>query len=88
MEKEIKVEVEKQAYALSMVMLQHDAEQFGMLCVSGQTGRQYFLTPAHAKRVHMLLGQHLADFETKHGTIQTELPKLKAKATEEKKVGF
>lgn len=88
MEKQIKIEVEKQAYALSMMMLQHDSEQFGMLCVSGQTGRQYFLSPAHAKRVHLLLAQHIADFEAKHGEIKAELPKAKPSVKEEKKVGF
>jgi hypothetical protein len=87
-EKQIKIEVEKQAYALSMVMLQHDQEQFGMLCVSGQTGRQYFLSPAHAKRVYLLLEQHLKDFEAKHGEIKTELPKNKPQTKEEKRVGF
>ena len=88
MEKQIKIEVEKHAYALSMVMLQHDQEQFGMLCVSGQAGRQYFLSPAHAKRIHLLLAQHIKAFEEKHGEIKTELPKNKPSTKEEKRVGF
>lgn len=88
MEKQIKVDVEKQAYALTMVLLQHDSEQFGFLCVSGQAGRQYFCSPQHAKRIHMLLGQHLAEYEKRHGEIKTALPTQRPKTKEEKRVGF
>lgn len=89
MEKHIKVEVDKEALALTNVLLQHTKEEFGLLCVSGRSGKQYVMTPAHAKRIWLRLGEHIAAFEKAHGPLKAVLPKKSQDGSEEKqKVGF
>jgi hypothetical protein len=89
MEKQIKIEVEKLAFALSNVVFQHSTEEFGFLLVSGHVGRQYVTSPAHAKRIWLRLGEHIKAFEEKNGTIKVELPKkLENESGDSKKVGF
>jgi hypothetical protein len=89
MEKPIKIEVEKHALALSNVIFQHTAEEFGFLLVSGHVGRQYVSSPAHAKRIWLRLGEHIKAFEEKNGAIKAELPKKTVNESgEDKKIGF
>ncbi len=90
MEKQqMKIEVEKHAHALTNVIFGHNGEQFDLLMVSGHTGRHYVCTPAHAKRVLLRLGEHIAAFEKEHGEIKVSLPKVaKNESGEEKRVGF
>lgn len=89
MEKQIKIEVEKHALALSNVIFQHTGEEFGFLLVSGHMGRQYVTSPAHAKRIWLRLGEHIKAFEDKNGGIKAELPKkLENESGNAKKVGF
>jgi len=89
MEKQLKIEVEKHAFALSNVIFRHTPEEFGLLLISGHVGRQYVATPAHAKRIWLRLGEHIAAFEKVHGPIKVALPKNAGNESAElKKVGF
>lgn len=89
MEKQMKIEVEKHAFALSNVIFRHTAEEFGLLLVSGHVGRQYVVTPAHAKRIWLRLGEHIAAYEKANGPLKAELPKKAGNESAElKKVGF
>lgn len=88
-QQQIKIEVEKQALALTNVLFQHTSEEFGLLLVSGHVGRQYLVTPAHAKRIWLRLGEHVAAFEKANGEIKATLPNAtKNESGEEKKFGF
>jgi hypothetical protein len=89
MEKKIKIEIEKQALALSNMICQHTPEEFAFLFISGRTGRQYVTSPAHAKRIWLRLGEHIKAFEAKNGVIKADLPKkVENTSSNQKKVGF
>ncbi len=90
MEKQqIKIEVEKQTLALTNVLFQHTNEEFGLLFVSGHIGRQYIATPAHAKRIWLRLGEHIAAYEKVNGEIKATLVQAtKNESGEEKTIGF
>lgn len=92
MEKEqpqIQLNLDPNIYTVTNVNLGHDPELFHFLLSSGNQGRQFAATPAHAKRISMLLQQQIEQYEKHFGQIKTALPKMQASAKEEStKLGF
>jgi hypothetical protein len=81
------IPIDGHAHALLNVMISHDEENFQFLMASGGPARLYLASPKHAKRIALLLGRQLADYEKKYGEIKAELPKA-PKGTAEEEVGF
>ncbi len=86
-EEEIKVNLDPVLYALSNVNVAFTKEVFDFLMISGNQARQFRASPKHAKRIYLLLGKYLAEYENKFGPLKTELPEKKETASG-KKIGF
>ena len=86
-EKQIKINLDPVFYALSNVNMGFNEEVFDFLMISGNQARQFRASPKHAKRVYLLLGKHLEEYEKKFGVIETQLPEKKGTQSEEK-IGF
>lgn len=61
-------------------------EHFYILIESLGPATVYALTPAHLKRVYLLLSQALKEYENKHGNIETALPQ--PQQTQHPEMGF
>ena len=83
-EKQIKVNLDPVLYALSNFNVGFNEELFDFLMVSGNQARQFRVSPKHAKRIYLLLGKYLAEYEKKFGPLETQLPEKKETASEEK----
>ncbi len=86
-EKQIKVNLDPILYALSSVNIGFNEEVFDLLFISGNQARQFRASPKHAKRIYLLLGKYLEEYEKKFGALETQLPE-KPEATQEGKIGF
>ncbi len=86
-EKQIKVNLDPVLYALSNVNIGFNEEVFDLLLISGNQARQFRASPKHAKRIYLLLGKHLAEYEKRFGPLDTQLPEKKGTESEEK-IGF
>ncbi|PIR71512.1 MAG: hypothetical protein COX89_01460 [Candidatus Nealsonbacteria bacterium CG_4_10_14_0_2_um_filter_37_10] len=86
-QKQIKINLDPILYALSNVNIRFTEEVFDFLMVSGNQARQFCASPKHAKRIHLLLGKCLDEYEKKFGPLETQLPEKKETASEEK-IGF
>lgn len=86
-QKQIKVNLDPVLYALSNVNVGFNEEVFDFLMVSGNQARQFRASSKHAKRIYLLLGKCLSEYENKFGPIKTQLPEKKGTASEEK-IGF
>ncbi len=84
----ITISLEPVEFALSNSIIAFDEEIFRLVAVSGNQGRQYVLTPKHAKRLLMLLQARMNEFEGVFGKIETSLPQATPDQSSEKKVGF
>ncbi len=86
-EQQQQIAVENPIHALLNVMMDFDEESFRLLMMSGGPARMYALSPKHAKRILLLLGRQIEQYEKKFGKIEAELPKAN-KTTSEEEVGF
>ncbi len=86
-EKQIKVNLDPILYALSNVNMGFNEEIFDFIFISGNQVRQFRASPKHAKRIYLLLGKYLEEYEEKFGALETQLPE-KREATQEGKIGF
>jgi len=91
MEKEpqqIQVNLDPNVYAITMVNMMYDEENFQFLVTSGNQGRQFHATPKHAKRIYLLLKKQIEEYEKRFGEIKTQLPEMPKASQEESKLGF
>jgi hypothetical protein len=87
-EKQIKVNLDPVLYAVSNVNIGFNEEVFDLLITSGNQGRQFRVSPKHAKRISMLLERSLDEYEKKFGQLKTQLLE-KTKETQTKEgLGF
>jgi len=86
-QQQIKINLDPNAYAITMVNMFFDEELFHFLITSSNQGRQFLATPKHAKRIYLLLKQQIEQYEEKFGELKTELPS-KSKTTQRKRMGF
>ncbi len=73
-QKQIQLNVDPNAYYISMVNMRFDEEGFHFLLASGNQGRQFMASPKHAKRIYLLLKQQIENYEKQFGEIKTQLP--------------
>ncbi|MFC1663867.1 DUF3467 domain-containing protein [Patescibacteria group bacterium] len=85
---EIKINLDPNAYAITMVNMGFDEELFHFLITSSNQARQFLATPKHAKRIYLLLKQEIEQYEKKFGELKTELPPKPKTTQKEEKVGF
>lgn len=85
---EIKINMDPFPMALSSAAVLNDEENFSLILISGIQGRNYVLSPKHAKRLLLLLQQKITEHEAQFGELKTELPKANPGQTAEKKIGF
>jgi len=91
MEKEkqqIQVNLDPNVYAVTMVNAIFDEEAFQFLITSGNQGRQFLVTPKHAKRIYLLLKKQIEEYEKKFGELKTHLPEMPKASQEGPKIGF
>lgn len=86
--KQIQLNVDPNAYMITMMNIGFDVEMFHFLIASGNQGRQFTATPKHAKRIYLLLKQQIENYEKQFGEIKTELPQRPQATQEENKLGF
>ncbi len=86
-EKKIKINLDPVLYSLSNVNIGFSEEVFDFIMISGHQARQFRASPQHAKRIMLLLGKQIDQYEEKFGLIKTELPHRK-EATHDEKLGF
>jgi len=86
-EKQIKINLDPILYALSNVNMVFNEEVFDFLMISGNQARQFRASPKHAKRIYLLLGKYLSEYEKKFGPLETQLPEKMETAPGEK-IGF
>jgi hypothetical protein len=85
--KQIRVNLDPTLYALSNVNVGFNQEVFDFLMISGGQGRQFRASPKHAKRIYLLLGKYIGEYEGKFGPIETQLLSKMETAAKEK-IGF
>jgi len=85
---EITVNLDPQALFLSNITAKFSEEEFALLMFTGNTARQYVLTPKHAKRFLLLLERNVKEYESKFGTLETSLPEAKGRTKEDNGIGF
>ena len=85
---QIQLNVDPNAYMITMMNIGFDAEMFHFLIASGNQGRQFIATPKHAKRIYLLLKQQLENYEKKFGELKTQLPERPQATQEKNKLGF
>ena len=86
-EKQIKVNLDPTLYALSNVNIGFNEEVFDFLFICGNQARQFRASPKHAKRIYLLLGKYLEEYEKKFGPLEAKLPE-KRETAPEGKIGF
>lgn len=87
-QQQIQLNVDPNAYYISMVNMRFDEEGFHFLIASGNQAKQFAASPKHAKRMFLLLKQQLEQYENKFGEIKTQLPERPQNTQQENKVGF
>lgn len=85
--KQIKINLDPVLYALSNVNIGYNEEVFDFLFVAGNQARQFRASPKHAKRIYLLLGKSLEEYERKFGQLEVQLPE-KREASQEGRIGF
>ncbi len=81
------IPIDGHAHALVSALINFDEEQFQLLMLSGGPARLYVLSPKHAKRLMILLQNHVATYEKQFGELKTGLAQA-TKSTQEDEVGF
>jgi hypothetical protein len=87
-QKQIQLNVDPNAYYISMVNMRFEEEGFHFLIASANQARQFTASPKHAKRIYLLLKQQIENYEKQFGEIKTQLPERPQISQEENKVGF
>ena len=85
--KQIKVNLDPTLYSLSNVNMGFNEEFFDFLFISGNQARQFRASPKHAKRIYLLLGKYLEEYEKRFGKLEVQLPE-KRETAPEGKIGF
>lgn len=86
-QKEIKINLDPNLYAVVNVNIAFDEEQFVFTIFSGNQARQFSVSPKHAKRLFLLLEKQINEYEKKFGILETKLPE-KTETGKEKPIGF
>lgn len=86
-QKQIKINLDPILYALSNVNIRFGEEVFDFLLISGNQARQFQASPKHAKRIYLLLGKSLDEYEKKFGPLETQLLENRETGGQEK-IGF
>jgi hypothetical protein len=86
-QKQIKINLDPILYALSNVNIGFNEEVFDFLFICGNQARQFRASPKHAKRIYLLLGKYLQEYEKKFGALEVQLPE-KRETAKETKIGF
>lgn len=84
---QIKIPLEPNSFYATALFITPSQEEFRLQIVAGHAAREYVISPAHAKRVMLLLQNQIADYESKFGELKTELPTM-PNQTQPKKIGF
>lgn len=88
-QQQININVDPNIYFVNMVNMMFNEEGFNLLMTSGNQGKQYAVSPKHAKRIYLLLKQQIENYEKQFGEIKTQLPEMqKTTQEEEGKIGF
>lgn len=87
-QKQIQLNLDPNAYYVSMMNMRFDEEGFHFLIASGNQARQYSASPKHAKRIYLLLKQQIEQYEKQFNEIKTQLPERPQRTQENNKVGF
>ncbi len=89
-QQQIHINMDPNMYTVSNVNVAFDEENVYLNIFSGNQGRQFAVSPKHAKRLMMLLQNHMAEYEKKFGELKTKLPEAPKNTQENnhKKVGF
>ncbi|HYF12837.1 MAG TPA: DUF3467 domain-containing protein [Candidatus Paceibacterota bacterium] len=84
------VEIDSPVYELTNAHIRFTEDDFLVWFTSGRTGRQYHMTPRHAKRLFMLFKKNIQDYEKRYGELTTRLPDIpdKTKKPEGRLIGF
>jgi len=85
--KQIKVNLNPNLFAIDNVRMVATEEHFQILMISGNQGYQFLVTPKHAKRIYLLLGQLIDKYENDFGKLETQLLQ-KREETKAGSVGF
>ena len=86
-EKQIQINLDPVLYALSNVNMGFNEEVFDLVMISGNQARQFRVSPKHAKRIYLLFGKYLTEYEKKFGFLETQLSEKKGTISNEK-IGF
>lgn len=68
---------EQGCYYLTNVSIRHTEEDFNLTLTSHNSSRSYMTSPKHAKRIMLMLQAKVAEYEKKHGKLETSLPRAK-----------
>lgn len=85
---EIKINIDPFPMALTSASILSDEENFALILISGSQGRNYVLSPKHAKRLLLLLQQKISEYEIQFGELKTSLPVATPGQTADRKIGF
>ena len=91
MEKElqqIQINLDPNIYGITNTNIVFDEENFHIMLMSGNQGRQFIATPKHTKRIYLLLKQQIENYEKQFNEIKTQLPQRPQNTQEENRVGF
>ncbi|PIQ07460.1 MAG: hypothetical protein COW72_00230 [Candidatus Nealsonbacteria bacterium CG18_big_fil_WC_8_21_14_2_50_37_10] len=86
-QKEIKINLDPNLYAVVNVSIAFDEEQFVFTIFSGNQARRFSVSPKHAKRILLLLEKQISEYKKKFGILETKLPE-KMETRKEEPLGF
>lgn len=86
-QKEIKINLDPNLYAVVNVSIAFDEEQFVFTIFSGNQARQFSTSPKHAKRILLLLENQVSEYEKKFGILEAKLPE-KMETGKKEPLGF
>lgn len=88
-QQQIPINIDPNIYAITNVNISPSEEQFVFAIFSGNQVRQFLATPAHTKRIMLLLKQQVENYEKQFGELKTQLPKMnETKEEPGPKIGF
>lgn len=86
-QKQIKVNLDPNIYAITNVSINFSEEEFMFNVFSGNQARRFSASPKHAKRIYLLFEKYIKEYESKIGEIKTQLPE-KPETRRKEKIGF
>ncbi|MHB8483883.1 MAG: hypothetical protein ACYDBV_14320 [Nitrospiria bacterium] len=73
-QQQIQIVGDPNLYHITNVSINAGDEEVIFTIFSGAQARQFSASPAHAKRIMLLLQKKIEEFEGKHGQLMTQLP--------------